>query len=134
MKKSFLRNARRTFRCVLFGCVKVGSDDRMNVIHFTDVPIRLIEDEDEDRGAELFQLLKKTKLDLKQCYEIAYKIFEADPTEQEYYEYCMLEFPEETDNLLHLQQITGLALQKSILEKALKKMFEKSHIIPKKKH
>lgn len=96
-----------------------------NVIHFTDVPIRLIEDEDEDRGAELFQLLKKTKLDLKQCYEIAYKIFEADPTEQEYYEYCMLEFPEETDNLLHLQQITGLALQKSILEKALKKMFEK---------
>jgi len=96
-----------------------------NVIHFTDVPIRLIEDEDEDKGAELFKLLKKTKLDLKQLYEIAYKIFEADPTEQEYYEYCMLEFPEETDNLLHLQQITGLALQKSILEKALKKMFEK---------
>lgn len=93
------------------------------VINNANIPITPITVEDEDKGVALFKELKK--MEGTQAYEIAFQLFQIDPTEVEYYEYCMLEFPEETDNLLHLQQITGLALQKSILEKALKKMFEK---------
>lgn len=93
------------------------------VINNANIPITPITVEDEDKGVALFKELKK--MEGTEAYEIAFQLFQIDPTEVEYYEYCMLEFPEETDNLLHLQQITGLALQKSILEKALKKMFEK---------
>lgn len=93
------------------------------VINNANIPIAPITVEDEDKGVALFKELKK--MEGTEAYEIAFQLFQIDPTEVEYYEYCMLEFPEETDNLLHLQQITGLALQKSILEKALKKMFEK---------
>ena len=93
------------------------------VINNANIPITPITVEDEDKGVALFKELKKKEG--TEAYEIAFQLFQIDPTEVEYYEYCMLEFPEETDNLLHLQQITGLALQKSILEKALKKMFEK---------
>lgn len=90
-----------------------------------DIPIKIITDNDEEKGTYLFEQLKKTSKSGSQGYKIAFQMFKTNPTELEYYDYCMLQFPEQLDNIVMLQTLVGLEVNKTILEKALKKMYDK---------
>ncbi len=87
-----------------------------------DNPITL---EDEEEGVELFEYLKVNKLEKRQAYEIAYQLFCTDPSEPEYYDWCILHFPEEISNLVQLERLAGYEPTRTLLEKGLQALFEK---------
>lgn len=60
-----------------------------------------------EKAGSLFKNLKTLQLDREQRKKIAYQMLCEDPSEREYYEYCMLQFPEELEGLMQLAVIAG---------------------------
>lgn len=60
-----------------------------------------------EKAGSLFKNLKTLQLDREQRKKIAYQMLCEDPSEREYYEYCMLQFPEELGGLMQLAVIAG---------------------------
>lgn len=92
-----------------------------NLIQDRGIPLRVITIRDEEKAVGLFKLLKKNS-----DYDIAYRLLETDPTEQEYYEYCIITFPEQIEALVELERYIGYEPRKDTLEKGLKVLFDKS--------
>lgn len=59
---------------------------------------------DEEKAVGLFTNLKNARLNDSQRYQVAYELFETDPCEKEYFEYCLKVFPEQQKNLLKLAE------------------------------
>lgn len=77
----------------------------------------------EQEGAGLFKYLQENRLEKYQAYEIAYQLFCSDPTEPEYYDWCILNFPEEISNLVKLERVVGYEPSREVLEGGLRALF-----------
>ena len=88
---------------------------------FTEV----ITPENEVQGEKLFNGLKNACKNGSRAYEIAFKLFETDPTAEEYYKFCMLQFPEQMVNLIVLYKLVGFTLSNEFLNTALNNLFKK---------
>lgn len=95
-----------------------------SLLKYQGIPIRAITVADEEEGEILFNCLKDTSNNVDQMYEFAFRLFQTDPTELEYYEYCMVRFPEQLANLIRLQKLVGFEIKKEILNKSLKNLLK----------
>jgi hypothetical protein len=61
-------------------------------------------DEDKNMAMRIFENLKKFPInqDSNKAYEMAFQMFNLDPFEAEYYDYCIRRFPKEQDKLLNI--------------------------------
>ena len=94
------------------------------VFQRNNIPVKIVSIEEEERGVYLFRSLKNAKLRKEQKYEIAYQMFQCDPSEKEYYDYCMIQFPEQLKGLVELYRIAGYEPTAEQLEKALENLFK----------
>lgn len=81
--------------------------------------------EDERDAVNLFSNLKNMHVSGNQAYRIAFELFETNPCEFEYYEYCVQRFPEQQKNLIQLADycnINASLLSEPILEKIFNTM------------
>lgn len=87
------------------------------------IPIRPIGKTGLKLAENLFKTLKAGKSNNTQAQDIAYQIFETNPTANEYYEYCFNKFPEEQKNLIALANYCGIDLS-DLYEKQFENIFK----------
>lgn len=75
---------------------------------------RPISIKDEQNSVYLFTALQKVEKGSALEYELAYKLFETDPAESEYYGYCIEHFPEERKELIALAEYCGVDISATI--------------------
>ena len=80
--------------------------------------------DDEEKSVRLFEQLKKTR-DKNQAYKLAYEMFKADPTEREYYEYCMINYPEELPGLFSMYEVVGFEIKQDYVESMFRNYYKK---------
>lgn len=80
--------------------------------------------DDEEKSVRLFEQLKKTK-DKNQAYKLAYEMFKTDPTEREYYEYCMINYPEELAGLFSMYKVVGFEVKQDYVESMFRNYYKK---------
>lgn len=68
--------------------------------------------------------MKKTK-DKNQAYKLAYEMFKTDPTEREYYEYCMINYPEELAGLFSMYKVVGFEVKQDYVESMFRNYYKK---------
>lgn len=78
--------------------------------------------EDERDAVNLFSNLKNMHVSGNQAYRIAFELFETNPCEIEYYEYCLKKFPEQQRNLLHLAEYC-LSDAKTLVDSVLNEIY-----------
>jgi len=71
------------------------------------IPLKRITIADEEKCERLLQNLSQENLSHNQSYEVAFQLFQINPSEFGYYDFCLQKFPEQQANLLKL----GLVLK-----------------------
>lgn len=94
-------------------------------IKTANIAIRPITPTDERKAGSLFENLKTLNLDYAQAYDVAFQIFQTNPSEYEYYEYCMKRFSYQQPNLIQIGEYCQADLSKiteSIFEQIFSQM------------
>lgn len=78
------------------------------------VPIRRITVDDEETCESFRENLCHAKLNQGQSYELAFQLFQLNPSEFSYYELCFEKFPEQQVNLLKLAEYCRVDLSPAI--------------------
>lgn len=73
-----------------------------SIIRRSDTSIDVITPSDEKAACNLFENLQSKNLSTEQYYNIAFQLFETNPCEFEYYEYCVKRFPDQQKVLFSL--------------------------------
>lgn len=81
--------------------------------------------EAESSASATFEHLKSFRGSKEEVYAYAYQIFKINPTMHQYYEYCMLRFPEQLDRLFMLYRAVEFGIVPEFADKMIKNLFEK---------
>lgn len=73
-----------------------------SIIHQSGTSIDVITQKDEKTADSLFENLQSKNMSIEQYNSIAFQLFETNPCEFEYYEYCVKRFPDQQKELLSL--------------------------------
>lgn len=88
------------------------------------VDLCAVTSKDEEQAVSLFKQLQKTR-DKNQAYKLAYEMFKTDPTEREYYEYCMTNYPEELAGLFSMYKVVGFEVKQDYVESMFRNYYKK---------
>ena len=81
--------------------------------------------DDLKESHNIFEILQKNRLNKEEAYQLAYQLFEVYPAYWRYYDWCIINFTEEMENLVDLAFYVGYYVSDKILEQGLKALFEK---------
>ena len=95
-----------------------------NVLQKKGVNITKVTVADEENAVRLFEQLQKTR-DKNRAYKLAYEMFKNDPTEREYYEYCMTNYPEELAALFSMYKVVGFEVKQDYVESMFRNYYKK---------
>ena len=110
-------------KCRFEECVESDIDSIMYEAYLI-IPMNLVEHEEKKKASLAFQRLKEAT-DRKQEYDLAFTTLQLDPTREEYYKYCMMEFPEQLDGLIEIYCGVGFKVQETFFDKVSKNMYNK---------
>ncbi len=111
MKQKFLECAEHDIESLVYEIYLVGVVD-------------LITDEDKQKALAAFNHLKRAT-DKRQRYDLAFITLQLDPAKEEYYKYCMMEFPEQLAGLIEIYCGVGFKVQEAFFDKVSKNMYNK---------
>lgn len=89
------------------------------------IPIEIPDLETEESAAATFEHLKSFRGSKEEAYAYAYQIFKINPTMHQYYEYCMLRFPEQLDRLFMLYRAVEFGIVPEFADKMIENLFKK---------